>query len=495
MTVEDQQHRTDALVIGSGYAGAVAALRLAEAGVRTLVLERGRRWTVTPEGDTFATQRNLDGRAAWLSEHSPLTDRKLDVYAGVLESLDGEGLTMIAAAGVGGASLLSNATMVEPSPELFRQAFGDALDHTEMTTRWYPQARELVGCSPIPDDVWASDFYRSARSFAEQLDRAGIPYRMVDLAVDWDVVREEMAGRRVAAEVAGLNLFGVNSGAQRSVDRTLLARAEATGRVEVRPLTVVTAIRPDGRGGYAAACERIDQRGTVLERYEVLTRSLVLAAGTLGTTRLLMRAQAAGALPDLPDALGTKVGNSEVITARTGMPENNPAQGGPSAILVQDWWDNPHAPVSLLNFPWVDAPAGEGWITTIGACPSPALGTFTFDAAKDDVVLGWPVDDPRVTVMAKAVQDTLDRLDAANPGSTTAFARVGTTGGNVVGGVPLGLVTGQDGGVHGCPGLYVVDSSLLHGSSGGVPPALTVTAVAARTVAAMVPRIAADAAG
>ncbi|WP_329172299.1 FAD-dependent monooxygenase [Streptomyces sp. NBC_01477] len=490
--MEDQQHRTDALVIGSGYAGAIAALKLAEAGVRTLVLERGRRWPVTPQGDTFATQRNLDGRAAWLSERSPLTDQKLDVYTGVLESLDGEGLTMIAAAGVGGASLLSNATMVEPSPELFRQAFGDVLDHTEMTTRWYPHARELIGCSPIPEDIYASDFYRSARSFAEQLDRAGIPYRLIDLAVDWDVVREEMAGRRVAAEVAGLNLFGVNSGAQRSVDVTLLARAEATGLAEVRPLSSVTAIRQDGVGGYAVSYEEIDERGTVLARHEVRARTLVLAAGTLGTTRLLMRARATGELPGLSDALGTKVGNSEVITARTGMPENNPAQGGPSAILVQDWEDNPHAPVSLLNFPWVDAPAGQGWITTIGACPSPALGSFRFDRDKDDVVLSWPVDDPRVTVMAKAVQDTLDRLDAANPGSSTAFARVGTTGGNVVGGVPLGLVTGHDGGVHGHPGLYVVDSSLLHGSSGGVPPALTVAAVAARTVAAMVPQVAAS---
>lgn len=488
--MEDQQHRTDALVVGTGYAGAIAALRLAEAGVRTLVLERGRRWPVTAQGDTFATQRDLDGRAAWLSERSPLTDKTLDVYTGVLESLDGEGLTMIAAAGVGGASLLSNATMVEPSPALFRQAFGDVLDHTEMTTRWYREARDLIGCSPIPQDVYASEFYRSARSFAEQLDRAGIPYSLVDLAVDWDVVREEMAGRRVAAEVAGLNLFGVNSGAQRSVDVTILARAEATGRVEVRPLSVVTSVRPDGSGGYAVAYERIDERGTVLERHEVRTRTLVLAAGTLGTTRLLMRARAAGALPDLDGALGTRVGNSEVITARTGMPENNPTQGGPCAILVRDWETNPHAPVSLLNFPWVDAPAGEGWITTIGACPSPALGSFRFDEKKDDVVLSWPVDDPRVTVMAKAVQDTLDRLDAANPGSSTAFARVGTTGGNVVGGVPLGLVTGHDGQVHGHPGLYVVDSSLLHGSSGGVPPALTVAAVAARTVAGMVARVA-----
>ena len=36
--------RFDAIVIGSGFGGAIAACRLAEAGYRVLVLERGRRW-------------------------------------------------------------------------------------------------------------------------------------------------------------------------------------------------------------------------------------------------------------------------------------------------------------------------------------------------------------------------------------------------------------------------------------------------------------------
>lgn len=484
-----QQHRTDVLIVGSGYGGSIAALRLAEAGIYSLLLERGRRWPITPQGDTFATQTQIDGRASWLSEKSPLTEKTLDIYTGVLESLDGDGLTTIAAAGVGGASLLSNGTMVEPSPALFRQAFGDVLDQREMTEKWYPHARALIGCSPIPDDIFETEFYRAARSFVDQVAKADIPYRKVDLAVDWSVVREEMAGTKVKAQVAGLNLFGVNSGAQRSLDRTVLARAEATGRVDVRPLSVVTAMRPKGEG-YLVDYHVIDERGVVMSRHQVTTTHLVLAAGSLGTTRLLMRARAAGALPDLDDALGTKVGNSEVITARTGMPENNPTQGGPSAILVQDWTDNPHAPVSLLNFPWVDAPPGEGWITTIGASPSPALGVFQYDSATDDVRLTWPTDDPRVTRMALAVQDTLDRLDAANPGSRTAFARVGTTGGNVVGGVPLGVVSDTAGNVNGYRNLYVVDSSLLPGSSGGVPPALTVAAISSRVVAQVVPTIA-----
>lgn len=57
----------EAIVIGSGFGGAVAALRLAEAGIHPIVLERGRRWSVTEAQNTFATLRNPDGRSSWLS--------------------------------------------------------------------------------------------------------------------------------------------------------------------------------------------------------------------------------------------------------------------------------------------------------------------------------------------------------------------------------------------------------------------------------------------
>ncbi|MDY6810616.1 MAG: NAD(P)-binding protein, partial [Actinomycetota bacterium] len=53
-----------AVVVGSGFGGAVAALRLGQAGYRTIVFERGRRWPIRSDGDTFATFVQPDRRAA-----------------------------------------------------------------------------------------------------------------------------------------------------------------------------------------------------------------------------------------------------------------------------------------------------------------------------------------------------------------------------------------------------------------------------------------------
>src|SRR5947209_19506793 len=57
----------EAVIIGSGFGGSVAALRLGQAGYQTVVLERGPRWPITAQQNTFATYEHPDGRAAWSS--------------------------------------------------------------------------------------------------------------------------------------------------------------------------------------------------------------------------------------------------------------------------------------------------------------------------------------------------------------------------------------------------------------------------------------------
>ena len=63
--------RVPALVIGSGYGGAVAALRLTQAGIDTHMVEMGKSWT-TPgsDGKVFCPMLSPDGRSFWLRDRT-----------------------------------------------------------------------------------------------------------------------------------------------------------------------------------------------------------------------------------------------------------------------------------------------------------------------------------------------------------------------------------------------------------------------------------------
>jgi cholesterol oxidase len=121
-TAQMRENYTQAIVIGSGFGGAVASLRLGEAGIETVVLERGRRWPITAAGDTFCTKEKPDGRAAWLSSTTILPDptpnSPIEVFTGVLDRKVGNGIVAYRGAGVGGGSLIYHGITYQPTKEL-----------------------------------------------------------------------------------------------------------------------------------------------------------------------------------------------------------------------------------------------------------------------------------------------------------------------------------------------------------------------------------------
>ncbi|MFD6397500.1 FAD-dependent oxidoreductase [Nocardia sp. NPDC060249] len=466
------QPRADVVVIGSGYAGAVTALRLAQKGISCVVLERGRRWPITAAGDTFATAVAPDARAVWLP----------GVATGVLEVVTGSGINCFAGAGVGGGSLVNYTVMMTPEEDLFTASFGDRLDYDEMVNRWYPRARELIGCSPIPDDVLAAGQYSAARAFDEASRRAGLEVRRVPMATDWDVVREEIGGRIGPSATAGDCILGVNSGAKLSVDRTILAAAEATGLVTVLPLHSVTDVRADG-DHYSLTCAVLDTAGQTRSTAEFHSSTVVFAAGSIGTSKLLVRARARGDLARLPADVGRYWGSSgDHVTVRLGRTADG--QGGPAHIVALDWRSGT-TPTTLLNFPLGVPVLGGLSQNALAVSITPPSGSLVYDAGLDRVELRWPADDPEIGRVTKDIGTILAKIGAVTSGAAPALALPAVTS-HPLGGAVLGTVTDSYGRIDAHPGLYVVDSSLVPGSTGAVPPALTVTALADRCASALV---------
>lgn len=423
-------------------------------------------------------------------------------YAGLFERVPGDGIDVITGAGVGGLSLVDG-VMLQPDGDVFSRVMPAGVDYQEMSDVHYPRVRARIGAARIPDDVLAHQRYAPTRLFLDQAARAGLPAGRLDEACDWDVVRDELAGAAVPSASIGEYLTGINSGARTSVDRNYLARAEASGLTEVRPLHVVTDVAEASRGRYEVRVRHITEDGGLVEELVLTADALIMAAGSMGTTRMLVRARDTGALPRLGDQAGLHWGNNGLrLYLRALIPEPTGAyQGGPTSVAIMRWAD-PARPVTIefgpAPFP-VETHAMP--VPGIGLCEP--VGRFTYRPLTDEVRLSWPSTGDAAA--RASIRETLQTLVAGAPSpgphppltgipvldgllSAAAAAPYGLLDMNALesytfhplGGMVLDRACDSYGRVHDHPGLYVLDASLIPGSTAACNPALTVAALVER---------------
>lgn len=487
----EREERHGVVIIGSGVGGSIAAFRLAEAGVRNVVLERGRRWPVTPAGDTFPAFPSADGRLVWLDDDStplppargPLSSllrRALSAVlprsTGLLEVDAQDGVVILSGAGVGGGTLVYGGVLAQPRPGPFRRLFPAELDYDELDRVHYPRARERLVAAPFPDDLLHRKPYRSNRLWSLAAERSGLAAETVVGNYDFDAVRDELDGARTASAVIGQYHFtGCNSGAKMSVDRTYLARAEASGRTSVRALHRVTHVSQDRRGLYRVTAERLDESGTAVERLVFVCDRLILAAG-VHTPRILLTARETGVLPHLHESVGKGWGsNGDHLTViRTSLAPIGAPQGGPSAVLVRTSDGTAGVMHSPLPFP-----VGSGLLACLGMGISDHFGQWTM-TADGRTRLNWKAEydaTPR-----RAVAGLVRHVARYVPGGRPVIPgqRAHPVVAHPVGGVVLGKSTDAYGRLRGYNGLYCLDGSLMPGSTAAVNPALTIAAVVER---------------
>ena len=490
----------EAIVIGSGFGGAVAALRLGQAAIPTLVLERGARWDIwdPTANSTFATFRHMDKRAEWLNDVSrtPAYEGvKIGKYPGILEIIEHGEYKFLVGSGVGGGSHAYGGILIQPPRELWPRIF-PTIPYKEMDEVYFPRVVAEIGASEIPGDILASEYYLGLRVLVEQARKAGFPeclstsngmkdgFTKFMMGIDWDATREEIAGKRVPSQIAAEFWFGQNSGAKQTLDRNYLKRAEATGHVEIRPLHWVRRIAATSNGGYDVHMDVIDETGETVRRQALTCRYLFLAAGTIGTTELLLRAKAHGNLTNLSNEVGANLGNDgDIFAIRSSLKEKtNPHLGGPGAIVIMNY-ENPFYPCVMMRAPLPRFEKDYPGLNALGTfifSMTPHRGSLTYDRSVDAIELHFEADE-----RAKgAARHLLQRLSAVNGGDISPISAQIT--GHQLGGACLGTVCDDYGRVNGHPRLYVIDGALIPGSSTCVNPALTIAALAERCLEVIV---------
>ena len=495
-----QQGRLPAVVIGTGYGGAVAALRLAQAGVPVVMLEMGRLWTQpSSDGRIFAKTTAADGRAMWFKSRTEapvsaflgldVINRNIDRYAGVLDRVNFPGISVYVGRGVGGGSLVNGSMAVTPRRAYFEEILPQ-VDATEMYQRWFPLANAVLGVNHV-DPTWfeSSAAYRFARVARDQAHQSGFKTMFVPTVYDVDHLAQEELNRLPRSALAQEVIYGNHHG-KRSLDKTYLADAVGTGRVSIYTLQQVRRVRMSPQGGYLLDVREIDELGNVLADVQLHCRNLFMGAGSLGTSELLVKARDTGDLPQLNEEVGRGWGhNGNVMAARANhlwAPTGKLQSTMP--LMGIDDWDHPTRPVFAEITP---LPTGfENWVSMyLGVTKNPERATFRYSAVTGQVSLDW-----RREQNAKSVQDLRALLDVINRRQGTVYRTDLFGGGKVVaddftyhplGGCLLGRATDGVGRVKGCPGLYVVDGSLIPGSV-GVNPFVTITALAERNLARVI---------
>lgn len=499
-----------AVVVGSGFGGSVAALRLGQAGYKVTVLERGRSWEIQPDGKTFPPTLFPDGRSAWFSDHANLNNSlrviPVERYPGLIDRIDGNGIDAVYGAGVGGGSLAFGSFTPQPRRKEWEQIFPPEISYDEMEKTWFPLAKRELGVSPMPEDILAHLTYSGARTWLDVVHAAGGEVTRHDIAINWDIVRAELAGKAVPSVTVGEYVFGTNSGAKISLDQTYLKRAQATGNVEIRSMTQVVDLVELSDGRMRVGAHKINDDGAKVGDISIDADLVVMAAGSFRTTEMLLRWRSQGRLPKLSPEVGKNYGtNGDFIYSQAfPRPGFGPVQAGPGIGVFYDD-DNSQGPVTIS---WEAAPIpfslGSLGTMNLVQIMTDQRGEITWDSKTQRATLNYPFTQGfnEADIRARnAVGSFHDRAyvrhgqpangipiwtPLADLGSSTTWDGLGGTvmdNARVHNGAAGAVST--TGAAHGYSSkLLVLDGSAIPGTVGMVNPALTITALAERAIAA-----------
>ncbi|BFM07845.1 GMC family oxidoreductase N-terminal domain-containing protein [Halioxenophilus aromaticivorans] len=483
------------VVIGSGFGGSVAALRLGEAGIATALIERGKSWQYQGE-DTFplvaAAATEADGRTTWLGDMDGATGQyPVSKYTGMLERIQGDTVPSVVGAGLGGGSLVYGGVLLQPRRDIFNEVFPQ-LDYDMMDSVYYPRVLAMVSGGKIPRDILESPNYGAVRTFINNAAQAGFDITESDVGFNWNVIRREINGEISPFASIGEYVYGCNSNAKNTLDKNYIANARSTGNVSVHPLHNVQTIEQVSDRLFRTHCDVLNEFGELQYKQVFVSRYVFLAAGAINTTRLLLKSKALGDLSNLNDAVGEGfAGNGDELMGRLiYQPDISAIQGGPPCVAAHDL-NNSIKPVGFMHSPSNGSqglPDGVRMQLHMAMSTPNATGSIGYDANTDGAIIQYPYADNEID--RQAHYQSLSKMQHLDNGVIPGSA-IGSSAGiwHPLGGTVMGQACGMNGQLNGLPNIFVVDGALMPGSTAAANPSLTIAANAERIMEQVIPRL------
>lgn len=469
------------VIIGSGYGGAVAALRLCEAGKKVCLIEMGLNWEKS--GEKFSPMINPSHSAAWLRKKTiaPFLNLfPLKPFTGALDRIEFDDIKVWVGRGVGGGSLVNGGMAVLPKKDYFKEMF-PTLDDNLFYSKYFPLAEKELEVN-VPDETFLKtcSYYKFTRVGEEEAHNAGFKTVRVPNVYDFKYMEQEYAEKVPRSALAGEVIYGNNHG-KKSLDKTYIKKALTTGNLEIIDLTQVMTLQQNEDKSYNLAVKEINTDGSTKQTYTINAKKVVLAAGTMGSLEILLRSHHQYQLP-IPDELGSGWGNNgNFMTGRNWVKAFSGGNGFLQSTIPVGGVDNWDDPMHSFFTEIAPLPMGMNVATTlylmINKVDKP--GKVSYDATTDKISLAW--DKTNTAKMKENAKYFLRKMNKANGGTRSHMLFHNGFGHDIcyhpLGGIVLDQSTDGFGKLKHHDHLFVVDATLIPGSI-GVNPFLTITALA-----------------
>jgi cholesterol oxidase len=291
----------DVIVVGSGYGGSIAACRLARAGRRVAVLERGRELHPGEYPDTMAeAARHVQSNGPAGATGDPRSLYWFHVA---------KDMAVFSGCGLGGTSLVNANVSIRPDPRVFEdECWPRALreDHDGLEAA-FARCEAMLTPSAYPESSPPLAKMDALSQAAE-----GAPYYPASINVTFRAGPNAAGVHQEACTGCGDCVTGCNYGAKNTLLMNYLPDAEAHGARIFTEIDVRWVERDGPRW-----VVRAQPLGTGRDRFDappmaISAELVVLAAGTLGSSRILFRSRAHGLA--VSDQLGQRFsGNGDVL--------------------------------------------------------------------------------------------------------------------------------------------------------------------------------------
>jgi len=291
------------VVVGSGYGGAINAARIARAGQDVCILERGKE---LHPGEYPRSSFSALRQAQW---HTPKSN--YGSATGMFDFHVGPDMSILVGCGLGGTSLINANVALEPDPSIFRNdCWPVELRDPEVLQPFMSMARKMLGSNPYPPQ-WPE----LPRMAAMQRAATGLTHEVTrpSINVTFTTGKNSVGVEQRACVLCGDCCTGCNYGAKNTVLMNYLPDAHAHGAHIFTEVAVRSVRRDEGRWRvvFDVLGEWRHRRETTPSQ-SVTADVVVLAAGTLGSTEILLRSRNLGLR--VSDRLGHRFsGNGDVL--------------------------------------------------------------------------------------------------------------------------------------------------------------------------------------